>query len=918
MKNSGLQDWVGSFWGKGPSVDFCSTSPKWLWPYGHLATEIRLFRSYITNQYHYQRELILGRDFKSIKIIPPNRTKSITTQLWRSQIWVDTDQCTQLNLEKLNLKPSRIWKVIPLVCLLLMGFILGGQAQTASLQGTILDQTDKLPLIGAHISLPELDRRTITDASGFFRLTELPTGEFLIEVSYTGKTTFREKVRIRNQNKDLVVKLEDEAQLLSEVSVQAEQEETFGLARLRAVEGVAIYEGKKSEVVVLGDLAANLAANNPRQVYGRVAGLNIWESDGAGLQLGIGGRGLSPNRTANFNTRQNGYDISADALGYPESYYTPPTEALDRIQVVRGAASLQYGTQFGGMLNFVFKKPPADRKISVVSRQTLGSFGFLGTYNQLAGTLGKGKFSYFTYYQYKQGDGWRPNSQFEMHNAFASLSWKPSDRWEIGLEVTRMNYLAQQAGGLTDALFERDARASYRERNWFKVDWNLLALTLDYRLSDRTRINIRNFGLLASRKSLGVLSPINVTDFGENRDLIEGGFENMGNETRLLHRYSMGGQEHTFVAGIRLYKGYTTARQGDGNDGSGPDFYFLDPENVGKSDYAFPNTNYAAFAEHIFRLGEKWSLTPGVRYEYIHTQAEGYYNQRVYDAAGNLVTETREEETESRKRDFLLFGLGASWKPSDRYEFYANLSQNYRAINFSDLRIDNPNSRIDPNITDERGFTADLGWRTRSGGWLYADLTAFYVSYRDRIGQVLRSGEPPLYNDYRLRTNIADARNLGLEIFAEADLWHFIRNEDPNNKLSLFVNTSFIDARYINTDDLSILNRKVELVPPITVRTGLSYRHRDLRASFIWAYTAEHFTDATNARRTSSAVNGIIPAYQVADLSLGYKWRFLSLEASCNNLFDARYFTRRAEAYPGPGIIPAEGRSFFVTIGVSI
>ena len=70
------------------------------------------------------------------------------------------------------------------------------------------------------------------------------------------------------------------------------------------------------------------------------------------LQLSIGGRGLDPNRTASFNTRQNGYDISADVLGYPESYYTPPAEALGEIQIVRGAASLQYGTQFGGLINF--------------------------------------------------------------------------------------------------------------------------------------------------------------------------------------------------------------------------------------------------------------------------------------------------------------------------------------------------------------------------------------------------------------------------------------------------------------------------------------------------------------------------------------------------------------------------------------
>jgi Fe(3+) dicitrate transport protein len=88
-------------------------------------------------------------------------------------------------------------------------------------------------------------------------------------------------------------------------------------------------------------LTANKATNNARQIFAQVVGLTI-SSDG-GLQLSIGGRGLDPNRTSNFNTRQNGYDISADVLGYPESYYATPTEALEEIQVIRGAASLQYG-----------------------------------------------------------------------------------------------------------------------------------------------------------------------------------------------------------------------------------------------------------------------------------------------------------------------------------------------------------------------------------------------------------------------------------------------------------------------------------------------------------------------------------------------------------------------------------------------
>jgi Fe(3+) dicitrate transport protein len=703
---------------------------------------------------------------------------------------------------------------------------------------------------------------------------------------------------------------------LKQVTVTAAQEQTMGITRLRAVEGVMIYEGKKSEVVSMKDISANTATNNARQVFARVAGLNIWESDGGGVQLGIGGRGLSPNRTSNFNTRQNGYDISADALGYPESYYTPPTESLTKIEVVRGAASLQYGTQFGGMVNFVMQQPPSQQKIALQSRQTVGSFGFFGSFNAVSGSVGK--VGYYGFYQHKRGNGWRPNSGFELNNGYLDVHYRPTERLEIGLELTKMSYLAQQPGGLTDVQFEQNPRQSLRSRNWFKVDWNLACLAVDYAITDRTRINNRTFGLMAGRQSLGNLAPANNVDFGQNRDLISGTFNNIGNETRVLHQYNLGGYRNSVAIGGRVYRGITTARQGEANNGQNDDFQFLRPDNVEKSDYRFPNFNYAAFAENIFWITPKWTLTPGIRLENIQTFADGYFQQRVFDFAGNLISENRQTESLERRRSFVLMGLGSSWKSSKTMEVYANISQNYRAINFTDLRIDNPNIRVDPNIQDEKGYTADLGVRTRRNTWWYADVTAFYLAYRDRIGQLLKADQPPLYNDYRFRTNIADARNIGIEAFAEANIWHLVAPRDSVRRLTVFVNGAVIDARYINTTDASIRGKKVELVPPFTLRLGVNYAQRRFKAGFNWAYTAQHFTDATNAKRTASAINGIIPAYVVADLSAGWTWRKFSLEASCNNLFNTAYFTRRADAYPGPGIIPAEGRGFFISFGVKI
>ena len=129
-----------------------------------------------------------------------------------------------------------------------------------------------------------------------------------------------------------------------------------------------------------------MASNNSRQIYAQISGLNIYQNDDAGLQLNIGGRGLDPNRTSNFNTRQNGYDISADVLGYPESYYSPPAEAVKEIQIVKDA-SLQYGTQFGGLVNFKLIEPNPSKGFNFKTRNTYGSNNLFTNFSQISGKI---------------------------------------------------------------------------------------------------------------------------------------------------------------------------------------------------------------------------------------------------------------------------------------------------------------------------------------------------------------------------------------------------------------------------------------------------------------------------------------------------------------------------------------------------
>lgn len=698
---------------------------------------------------------------------------------------------------------------------------------------------------------------------------------------------------------------------IRQVTITAKEDNGTNATWLRSIEGTAIYAGKKTEVIYLAEVGANLAANTSRQIYSKIAGLNVWESDGAGIQLGIGGRGLSPHRTSNFNARQNGYDISADALGYPESYYTPPAEALERIEIVRGAASLQYGTQFGGMINFRMKQAPEDKGFSFETRNTGGSYGFFNTFNSIAGT--RDKFSYYAFYQYKRGNGWRPNSGFDAHTAHANLRFKVHRKVSLGVEYTVSHYTQQQAGGLTDVLFEQDPRQSIRDRNWFRIKWNVPVLLVQYDIGAHTKLDVKAFALIAQRDALGFLGSINRTDPLEERDLIFTEFRNWGTELRVLHRYQLRGNFSGFLVGARVYQGRTHNMQGYASNGYDTDFEFLPGEENILNEHTFPSLNLALFAENIFAITSKLSITPGVRFEYIDTRSDGYYVEVNTDLSGNEISRYTFIDNREKSRAFILAGVGVSFKQSRLFELYGNVSQNYRAINFNDLRIVNPNFRVDPNLQDEKGFTADIGARGQHKNWLHYDASAYFIFYNDKIGYVL-GVDSVLFNTYRLRTNISNARNFGVETYFDLDFLKMV-NENSEHGLSVFTNFTIQDGEYVASDESAYDGKKVELVPPVIFRTGLNYSYKKFKTSLQFSYTQQHYTDATNAEYTPNAVNGIIPSYYVMDFSAEYQFKkWITLSASVNNLTNNMYFTRRADGYPGPGIIPSDGISIFGTV----
>ncbi|MCW3074242.1 MAG: TonB-dependent receptor [Flaviaesturariibacter sp.] len=688
--------------------------------------------------------------------------------------------------------------------------------------------------------------------------------------------------------------------------------------QLPEIVGTSIYAGKKNALIVLDNVQGNVVMNNMRQVLAKVPGIHVWESDPSGIQIGIAARGLSPNRSWEFNIRQNGYDIAADPFGYPEAYYNPQLQAVQRMEVVRGQGSLQYGPQFGGMVNYILRNGSEIKKpYELETQQTVGSNGLFNSYNAIGGNTQR--VHYYGFFDHRSGDGWRDNSRFYTNAGFGTVTYRFTPKFSLTAEVMHSHIRSQQAGGLTDAQLKADAQQSLRSRNWFDLLWTTPAITADFQLNEKTRWTTKLFATIGDRNSVGFTPSITVKDSinrttldYNNRTLNIDRYRNYALESRLLTDYRLGGMNNTVSGGVRLYTG-STHRLAEGKGTTGSDYDMTVIGQYGRN-ITFTSNNVAAFAENIFRVGKKILLIPGIRYEWLEGSASG---RNGFASNGSAII----LQTISRSRSFVLGGIGGEYHITKATELYANWAQAYRPIQFANLQAPPTTDVVDPALKDARGYNLDLGYRGKVKNFLQFDVSGYLLQYNNRVGTVtVNNTATTPATSYRLVTNVGASTSKGFEGYAEFNPVRAF-TKSVNHDLILFASYSYTDARYSGDHkDAATKGKKVENAPENILRTGVTAGYKGFLLTGQVSYVSAAFSDATNTVAASANGQvGLIPAYTVTDLTATYKFsKGLNLKAGLNNLFNEQYFTRRAGGYPGPGVLPGDGRTFFISIGAKL
>jgi len=232
---------------------------------------------------------------------------------------------------------------------------------------------------------------------------------------------------------------------------------------------------------------------------------------------------------------------------------------------------------------------------------------------------------------------------------------------------------------------------------------------------------------------------------------------------------------------------------------------------------------------------------------------------------------------------------------------------------------------IDPNLTDAKGLNIDFGYRGNIKNYLVFDVSVFHLIYDNRVGTIKQQRVDGSFYNYK--TNVGGSTSNGVEAFGELNVSKAAGMSASFGEVSVFASYAYNDARYENFKVVSVVNNelsetnykdnKVEYAPENILRAGISYTYHGFSSSMQYSYTGKLYTDANNTKTPSAnGQNGLIPSYSTIDFTAGYKHKSgLLIKTGVNNIENKNYFTRRAGGYPGPGVLPADGRTFFVTLG---
>jgi Fe(3+) dicitrate transport protein len=793
--------------------------------------------------------------------------------------------------------------------------IVSAQANN-KISGRVMDAKNAL-IPGATVRLSNqsirFERETVTDAEGAFLFENLPKGNYQITVKAGSFGAVEEKIQISG---DRIVDLTlQPAQIAEQVSVTASY---------LAGSAESLSETPGSIERIDAQTLENSRVYNFSEALRKISGVNVRDEEGFGLRPNIGIRGTNPTRSTKVLLLEDGLPLSYAPYGDNASYYHPPVERYESIEVLKGSGQIAYGPQtIAGVINYITPNPPDkptfNLKLEGGNRSFFnGSVGFGGTF---------GKFGAITNFTHKQGDGSRENTNFKLYDFSNKATYALNER---NILTAKFTFFREDSNltytGATEAEFAANPRGNifkndffYGRRygfslqhaavltsnvnlttnfysNYFSRDW--------WRQSSNSAQRPNRLNVDADCRSLGDLN----TSCGNEGRLRN--YLTIGVEPRLNANFDLGAIRNELNIGFRVHREDQDRIQKNGDLPNSRDGVIA--ENNERRSLA-----YSGFVQHRF-IWRDFALTPGVRVERIEYERTNRLANNGVGATGNTVV------TE------IIPGFGIAYSGLRNTTVFAGVHRGFAPPRVEDV-VTNAGGVVD--LDSELSWNYEVGVRTRPVRGVEISSAFFRNDYENQIvaasiasGTAFTNGGKTLQQGFEFTGQVDSGAIFRIphNFYFRAAYTYLSTAEFRGERFSSITSSSILQPlcpanRLIQITptarQCSITGNRLPYAPKTQLTSSIGYSHPVGVDAFVEnVFIGRQFGDDLNAVNPSAnAQLGAIPAQTYWNATLNYKvekWK-TTFFVTAKNIFDRTFIVDRSR-----GILPSSPR--LVQTGVKI
>lgn len=544
---------------------------------------------------------------------------------------------------------------------------------------------------------------------------------------------------------------------------------------------------------------------------------------------------------------------------------------IDKLQVLRGPASILYGNAAGGTINIQTIRDVDSSYI--LAGGTLGNYGMF-KYDVIAG-IDHSNGSTIISGSKTSSDGYREHSGFETNqlNIKSSFAFAEANNLSLQFNYTDSPF-ALDAGGLTLEEVNQDRRQA-RDRN-IQFDSQEQVRQLKTGISYQkqwSQLGLNSYGFYSYR------------DFDNKLP-----FEN-GGQVELYRNYYGQGSYLTYETNNdklnnKVQLGYALAFQADQRQR-------FDNLNGNRGDISFDQLE--SFNSYGFYLIDnlqwnQWNFQGGLRYDINsievddRTVAANNSNQNLNSWSGSA---------------------GVSYQLTQSQNLYANISTSFETPALTELSSNPDGSTgFNQDLQPQKATNYELGYKSSNERFQW-NAALFYIKTKDDLVPFELSQFP----DRTFFRNAGSTDRYGIELYGDLKL---------NKQLSLQATYTYSDFQYgeymLDGDDLN--GNMLPAIPEHLATLGLNYQAAN---GFVlqWnnTYRGELFADDLNNTSIEDAF--------ISNVSMSYplklnNWK-ISINGGVNNLFDTEYFDNlRINAFGNRYYEPAPGINFYTGVKVRI